>query len=111
MERRQSKRVITVNPVRIQFTEGDNPLANGQSAHTINMSRGGAAIEISSPTPFTITVGREVLLKIALAKEVIAVRGRVIHDKQLSAREVVVGILFTEMLPRDRQALAAFLRE
>ena len=76
----------------------------------LNISGGGMAIKISSAAPFSIPVGRELLLAITLGETAIAASGRVVHQKQVSACEVIVGVLLTELLPGARQAIADFLR-
>ena len=106
MERRRTKRVESVKPVTIEFPDSDDWLA-----FTLNLSQAGAAVEIMSSDPFSIPVDRELLLTIDLGEKVVPARGRVIYQRQKDERQVVVGVLFTEILPDDRQAIAGFLRK
>ena len=111
MEKRGTKRKEATNLVTVDFPdEGDRP-TGVQLGRTLNINRDGASIEITSSARFSISVGTELLLTIGLGEKAIPLRGRVVHGRQANERQVVVGVLFTEILPDDRRALVAFLWE
>ena len=51
MERRRTTRVESVNLVRIESEDEENRLTSGQSARTLDLSTGGAKVEITSAEP------------------------------------------------------------
>ena len=110
MERRQHKRVESINFVTIKSPDGEDTVSNAQVARTLNLTPAGAKIEVTSSAPFSISVGRGLLLTIALGEKIITVRGRVVHEKQVGARKVIVGVFFAEILPDARQVIADFIR-
>ena len=105
MERRRTRRIASVHPVTIDFPEGDNPLADGPSAQTLDISLCGAAVEITSSSPFSIPVGRELFLTITLGEKAISALGRVVYERPRGERQAVVGVCFIELSPDDRHAL------
>ena len=111
MEKRGAKRKDAIKPVGIDFPDEDDPPAGIQHGRTLNISRGGAEVEIRSSAPFSIPIGRELRLTMPLRGRAIPVRGRVVHRRRANERQVVVGVAFAELLPNDRRALAASLGE
>jgi len=111
VERRRSKRVDSIKPLGVDFPDEDDRPAGIKYGRALNIGRGGAEVEIRSSTPFSIPVGRELRLTIPFGGKAIPVRGRVVHGRQTDERQVVVGVLFTEILPDDRRTIADFIRE
>lgn len=110
MERRRAKRVDSVNLVTVDFPDADKQPPTSHLGRTLNLSPGGAAIEISSSGPLSVAKGTELLLTIVLGEQTILAHGEVVYERQVDERQVVVGVMFTGMLPDDLQVLLGFLR-
>ena len=109
MERRRTTRVESVNLVRIESEDEENRLTSGQSARTLDLSTGGAKVEITSAEPFSVPLGRELRFTMTLDEKVVPARGRVVYERWETDEKTIVGIEFTELAPEDRQAIEDFL--
>ena len=109
MERRRTERVESVNLVSIESEDEENRLTSGHLARTLDLSTGGAKVEITSAEPFSVPVGEELFFTMTLGEKVVPARGRVVYARRESEQKTILGIAFTELAPEDRQAIRKFI--
>lgn len=98
-DQREFPRVVSVNLVSARPTdEGDEDQSMGR---TRNLSLGGILMEVHRYYPLSSVLS----LQIALGENIITPQGRVVRLQELANNRVEMGIKFTEISEKDREAL------
>lgn len=90
-EKRKTDRINTLNLFYIILNEADTAIHQGMG-RTLNLSETGILLE----THFPIESGHTVMISIGLAEDLVDVKGRVVHHRQLEEDRFVTGIFFIE---------------
>ena len=101
-ERRASPRLEEVQLVQVSNPGSMSQLATGR---TINLSRGGARLEMGGQLPLR----SRVRLSLALGDEFVTVAGSVVYLEALDGGRCAVGVQFTDLDAASRRRLDAHM--
>lgn len=102
MERRQYPRVDSINLVSMGEFGAESPIG---VARTLQMSEGGALLEMARPYPIH-TVFQ---LDLALGSEIVPVRAEVRNIRVSDEGKYQIGIRFAQLQPQHRELLERHL--
>jgi hypothetical protein len=103
-EKRQTDRISTLNLLYILLNDEDTPVQQGMG-RTLNLSETGILLE----THFPIEQGYTVLISIGLAEDLVDVKGKVAHHRQVDSK-FVTGIYFVEVTDAAIQLIQKFIQ-
>lgn len=103
-ERRQAPRVEKIQLVEVsRFDEGG--LSDLTTGRTLNLSRGGARLELHYSLPLRSTIE----LSIVLGGQVVQVPGKVVYLEAIDDQRTAMGVAFTDVPPETQEAIESFL--
>jgi len=104
-EKRKTDRINTLNLFYILLNDQDTAVHQGMG-RTLNLSETGILLE----THFPIESGYTVLISIGLAEDLVDVKGKVVHQRQLKDDTFVTGICFVEVTDTAIQIIKKFVQ-
>lgn len=104
-EKRKTDRINTLNLFYIILNEEDTAIHQGMG-RTLNLSETGILLE----THFPIESGHTVMISIGLAEDLVDVKGKVVHHRQIETDKFVTGIFFIEVKDPAIQAIKNFIQ-
>jgi CRP-like cAMP-binding protein len=104
-EKRKTNRINTRNLSCIQLNDKDTDSYQGMG-RTLNLSETGILLE----THFPIEAGYTVMISIGLAEDLVDVKGKVVHHRQLEDGLFVTGICSVEVTDAAIQSIKKFLQ-
>lgn len=79
----------------------------GRMGTTLNLSLGGALIEIANEFP----VGTIIVLDLNISGKIIRIKGKIIHVRKTDSQLWSTGIQIIDIKPEEREVLSRFLEE
>jgi c-di-GMP-binding flagellar brake protein YcgR len=101
-ERRASPRVDEVQLVQVSESRSPTRLTTGR---TLNISRGGVRLELSSQLPLRTRVR----LSLAVGDEFVTVAGSVVYLEALDGGRCSMGVQFTDLDHDSRRQLESYI--
>ncbi len=105
IEKRRHIRINMVTPLEVKIYSG-NKLMGEEKGRTLNISQGGALIEV----PFPIDKGQQVAMTISLGEEFAYISGRVIHRREEQSSTYQAGIEFLSIDETGKKLLAQYIQ-
>jgi hypothetical protein len=106
IEKRKTDRINTLNLFYILLNEEDTAVHQGMG-RTLNLSETGILLETYFPIEFEHTV----MISIGLAEDLVEIKGKVAHHRQLEDDKFVTGIYFAEVTDAAIQVIQKFVQE
>jgi hypothetical protein len=104
-EKRKTDRINTLNLFYILLNDEDTAVHQGMG-RTLNLSETGILLE----THFPIESGYTVTISIGLAEDLVAVKGKAVHQRQLEDGSIDTGICFVEVTDAAIQVIRKFVQ-
>ncbi len=97
------------NVLLVEISRFDERGFRADMAHgrTLDLSYGGLRLELNHPLPLRSVVA----LTLALGESLVQVRGKVVYLQQVEGNRCAMGIQFTEVAPRSRRMLDAYVEK
>ncbi len=104
---RHFPRIRNVLLVEISRFDEQGFRADLATGRTLDLSYGGLRLELNHPLPLRSVVA----LTLALGESLVQVRGKVVYLQQVEGNRCAMGIQFTEVAPRSRRMLDAYVEK
>ena len=104
-DKRHKSRYDSLNLSYVLVDEDGNFIEQGVG-RTLNVSQSGLCLE----TPFETNTRQSLLLTIALEKELVELRGKVVYCRAGAGQMFETGVAFTEISPKDTDTLEKFIQ-
>jgi len=104
-EKRKTNRINTRNLSCILLNDEDTAIHQGMG-RTLNLSETGILLE----THFPIESGYTVVISIGLAEDLVEVKGKVVHQRQLEDGSFDTGVCFTKVTDAAIQVIRKFVQ-
>lgn len=104
-EKRKTDRIATLNLFYILLNEEETPVHQGMG-RTLNLSETGILLETHFPIEPTYTV----MISIGLAEDLVDVKGKVVHFRQVEKDQHVTGIQFVSVTEEAAQVIKKFVQ-
>ena len=104
-ERRSTPRIEKVHLVQVNRFDEDGFRADLATGRTLNISRGGARLELHHPVPLRSVVG----LNLVLGERLIDVSGTVVYLEDMDGERCCMGIEFNDLDPEVEALIEEFV--
>lgn len=105
-EKRKTDRIDTLNLLYILLNEEETAVHQGMG-RTLNLSETGILLE----THFPIESEHTVMFSIGLAEDLVEIKGKVAHRRQLENGNFITGIYFVEVTDAANQIIQKYVQE
>ena len=105
VEKRTSNRIDALNLSYILLNEAGDVVHQGMG-RTLNMSATGILLE----TSFAIELGNSAVISIGLAEDILEIKGKIVHTRQLENNMFATGIEFIDVTDTEKSMLANFFK-
>ena len=104
----RQKRLESLNLVSFSHLDTNGRTDMEVVGRTVDLSEGGILLEIPNPLPST---NAEVELTLGIQDEVIRVKGKIVHQRELDNDHFGLGISFVDLSDEDASIISRFLNE